>query len=69
MIDKSLVELAEKSALARAGIPIAREYIEEAIMLIESGEEEVVRYPSGQPSLKGIYEIAARLESVAAVRN
>ena len=68
-MDPELVEFVEATAKARKEPPVARQYIEEALRRIDAKEEGVSRYPSGSPSLKGIYNIAARLESEAAIKN
>jgi len=57
------IDLVESSAEVRGDPKIPRDFITEALEKIESGEEDVVRYPMGGPSLKGVYEIAQRLYS------
>lgn len=61
MIDMKLVELIEETAKIRGDDPIPREFIEKALEKIETGEIEVERYPMGDPSLSGVYEIASQL--------
>ncbi len=58
---KDVMLLVENAANARGEPEIPREFIVEAMCKIERGEEEVVLYPTGAPSLKGVYDIAARL--------
>ncbi len=58
-----LTELVEEAAKARKRPAIAREFIEEALTRIDSGLEEVERYPTGKPSLSAVYEIADRLQA------
>ena len=69
MFERSLISLVEAAAQARNQPPVPRQFIEEALRRINAGEEEVSRYPMGSPSLRGIYDIAARLEGAVAVKN
>ncbi len=67
MADMEYVELVEDTARARGDKAILRKFILAAIQGIETGEEDVDRYPiTNAPSLKGVYEIAARLEAAEA---
>lgn len=62
-IRRSLLELVEESAQARNSPPVPKQFIEEAIRRVETGEETVDRYPvTDCPSLSAIYRIAAKLE-------
>lgn len=63
------VALVEKAAQARNEPPVARQYIDEALRRINAGQEKVLKYPNGEPSLKGVYEIAVRLESEVSTKN
>lgn len=65
----TFVELVEGAARARNNPPIARHYLEQALQRIEAGQEQVCIYPGGKPSLRAVYEIAARLEASEAVKN
>lgn len=56
-----IMRLIEAAAKARGDPEIPREFIVKALCKIERGEEEVARYPFGAPSLRGTYNIAARL--------
>lgn len=56
-------KLVEDAARARNNPPVERKYIDEALKRVETGKEKVQRYPSGAPSLLGVYDIALRLES------
>lgn len=73
MVDQKLVkfiELVEQAANARNEMPIPRWCIEEALRRIVDGREEVSYwYPSGFPSLKGVYDVAVKLESAEATKN
>jgi len=62
MAELFYISLVESAAKLRGDPPVARQYIEEAMQQIDSRKEvEVDRYPTGRPSLKGIYDVAARL--------
>ncbi|NQT22793.1 MAG: hypothetical protein HQ579_05055 [Candidatus Omnitrophica bacterium] len=56
-----IMRLIEAAAKARGDPGIPREFIVKALIKIDRGEEEVVRYPFGAPSLRGTYDIAAKL--------
>ncbi len=60
-MNNELVTIVEQAAQARGNPTVSREYIIKALERIECGEEKVVKYPTGAPSLKGIYEIAVKL--------
>ncbi len=64
-----LIELVEGAARARRQPSIPRHFIEEALQRIDSGKEDIDRYPSGSPSLKDIYDIAMRIECASATKN
>ena len=57
----NLIELIEKSAKARGESFVPRDYIVEALEKIENGEIDVERYPTGVPSLKGVYAAAQKI--------
>lgn len=59
--DTEIIELVEGAALARKEPKIPRDFITEALERVNSGKEIVERYPTGAPSLKGVYNIASRL--------
>ncbi len=61
MTESSLIELIEDVAKVRKDMPLPREYIIDALKKIEDGDIEVERYPMGNPSLKGVYDIALEL--------
>lgn len=61
MRDMSLIELVEESAIAREDSPVPRDYIVEALEMIENGELDIETYPSGLPSLKAVYRVAKNL--------
>jgi DNA replicative helicase MCM subunit Mcm2 (Cdc46/Mcm family) len=66
----SLIPLIEAAAKMRGKPPVLRQYIKEALQRIDAGTETVSKYPNtGLPSLKGVYDIAAKLESAAAPKN
>ena len=69
MADTSLIELVEQAAKARNEPPVPRRYIEEALQRIDAGQEDVVRYPTGSPSLGAVYDVAVGLESKTATKN
>jgi len=56
-----LAELVEGAARNRRDSVVPRDYIIEAIELVESGNEKVTTYPTGIPTLQGIYDLASRL--------
>lgn len=56
-----LIGLVEQAAEARGEPTIPREFVVEALQRIELGKESVRRYPTGAPSLKGVYDIASKL--------
>lgn len=59
---QELIALIEQSAKARGEEPLVpRKFIAKALEKIENGGEEVEKYPTGAPSLKGVYEIAVKL--------
>jgi hypothetical protein len=60
--------LVEGSAEARGNPPVERRFITEALQRIADKLEVVPRYPTGSPTLKGIYDIATRLEAAAAIK-
>lgn len=62
-MDQELVILVEKAAETRGEISIPREHIIKALEKIEDGGEQVERYPSGSPSLKGVFNIATKLHA------
>ena len=62
-MDQKLVEMAEGAAKARGEIPVPREFIIKALQKIETGDVDIERYPTGQPSLKGIFKLAAELQA------
>jgi hypothetical protein len=61
MKENSLAELVEDAAKARNDAKVPREYINDALNRIERGQTEVERYPTGHPTLKGVYGIALEL--------
>jgi hypothetical protein len=60
--EDSFINLVEATAQARGEPSVDRLYIREALRRINSGQENVQRYPLGKPSLKDVYDVAARLE-------
>lgn len=58
---ESFVILVRQAAKIRGEVLVPEEYIKKALEKIESGEEKVMKYPTGTPSLKGVYEIAVKL--------
>lgn len=69
MTKEELIELINGAAKARNELPVPKQYIEEALRRIDAGQEEVIRYPNGNPSLKDAYDVAARLFDEAVVKN
>lgn len=49
--------------------PVPREYINAALGQIETHQVEVRMYPSGEPSVRAVYELATKLESADATKN
>jgi len=66
---EGFIRLIEGAAKARGGGPVPRACIVEALRRIETGKEEVDRYPTGDLSLLGVHEIAVRIEGERAVKN
>ncbi len=62
-------EFVEEWSAVMRKIPVPRKFISAALALIESGEVEVEKYPTGEPSLTAVYELAAELEGVDATKN
>lgn len=60
-----LARAVETAAAMRKESIVARRYIDEAILKIESGEVEVERYPMGAPSLVAVYNLAKEIELAA----
>ncbi|MEK7583763.1 MAG: hypothetical protein AAB490_00830 [Patescibacteria group bacterium] len=60
-MSKELIDLIEGAAQARGEMPVPREYIVLALTRIAEGAESVETYPLGSPSLKGAFDVAARL--------
>ena len=56
-----MIELVEGTAKFRNDPAVPRDFITEALERIEAGQEKVSRYPTGAPTLKGVYEVAARM--------
>ncbi|MFA6295307.1 MAG: hypothetical protein WC666_02690 [Candidatus Paceibacterota bacterium] len=66
MLDNSqIIEAVEGAAKIRGDLPLPRDFISEALERVNSGKEIVLRYPTGRPSLKGVYDIALRLYNEA----
>ena len=66
---EEFIRLMESAAKARGGGPVPRACIVEALRRIETGQEDVDRYPTGFPSFLGVHEIAVRIEGERAVKN
>jgi hypothetical protein len=64
-----LAELVESAAQSRKEPVVAREHILEAIRRIDAGEETVETYPMGDPSLRGVYDLAVRIEAEKTKKN
>jgi hypothetical protein len=61
-----LADLVQAVAACREEMPTPREFIEEALERIEQGKEpDVPRYPNGMPTMKGVSDIAVRLEAAS----
>jgi len=60
-VTNRLIKLVEEVAIERGDESVPRDYIVEALEKIELGDIEVKRYPTGLPTLKGVYEIASKL--------
>lgn len=58
---EQLADLTIAAAEARNDPAVPRALIMEALRRIQNGQEKVQRYPTGLPSLKDTYDIAARL--------
>ncbi len=63
------IDLVEAGAKRRREPPVPRKFIQEAARRIESGEESVEVYPGGLATLKGTYDLAARIEADSSVKN
>ncbi|HZS43194.1 MAG TPA: hypothetical protein VFA52_03185 [Candidatus Paceibacterota bacterium] len=60
-----MVEFVNGAALARQQPTLPHDYIVEALERIDKGKEKAKKYPTGSPSLKDTYDVAARLQSAA----
>jgi len=60
-MDLEFANLVELAAEARGNQQVPRKFIDEAIAKIEKGEMKTEQYPSGMPSLRGVYDIALAL--------
>lgn len=61
-MNQELMVLVEQAAQARGERPLVpRSFIAMALEKIENNDEEVEKYPTGAPSLRGVYEIAVKL--------
>ncbi|MFZ2154092.1 MAG: hypothetical protein WAV16_02560 [Candidatus Moraniibacteriota bacterium] len=58
---KGLVDLVMDAAQARRDKEVPEGYIEKALEMIASGERNVPMYPTGLPSLRGVYDLAHEL--------
>jgi hypothetical protein len=65
----SFVLFVEEAAQFRKEPPVERIFIIKALEKIESGEEDVKRYPMGSPTMKGVYDLAARLQEEFSSKN
>lgn len=66
---EELADLVEGAAMMRKDPPIPREFIDQALRKIDAKEIKVERYPSGEPSLKAVYDVALGLESAYAPKH
>ena len=62
MTHETLIQLVQEAAVARGEPRLHERFIKLALTRIERGEEAVEQYPTGRPSLKGVYDIASRLQ-------
>lgn len=60
---KEFIELVEGAAKARGEASIPREYIVDALEIIERKEADAERYPGGVPSMKDVFDLAVQLKS------
>ncbi|HWB34253.1 MAG TPA: hypothetical protein VG753_02975 [Candidatus Paceibacterota bacterium] len=60
-------EMVEAAARQRGDMEVPRPFIIEAIDRIKQGLEQSEHYPSGQPTLIGIYKVAVQLQGRASV--
>ncbi len=67
MVDQALVSLVEGAAKARGDEAVPEQFIKEALRRIEAGDEKVGKYPTGQPSLRGVFVIALRIKNEESV--
>jgi hypothetical protein len=61
-MDDRLVEMVNGAACARGEKELMSEVIIEAFQRVKAGIVECATYPTGAPTLKGLYEIAAELQ-------
>jgi hypothetical protein len=61
-MNPEFIDLVEKAAKMRGEEPVPRDFISEALEKIEKGEEKVEMYPTGAPSLRGISDLARRIQ-------
>lgn len=57
----NLINLIMEAAQSRGDREVSEKYIEKALVMIDSGEMKVAMYPTGFPSLKGVYDLALEL--------
>lgn len=69
MDDLIFVAMVEAAAEHRKEPSIPREFIVKAVERIHEGKENVVRYPSGNPPLTDVFEIAKRLRDESMTRH
>lgn len=60
-----LAQFAQNAARLRGDPEVELRFFTEAVAQIERSAVSVERYPSGSPTVKGIYEIAVRLAEEA----
>jgi hypothetical protein len=64
-LELTIVEMVNGAAQARGDVELTTEAIVEAFGRVEAGIVECARYPSGAPTLTGLYEIAAEIQGEA----
>jgi hypothetical protein len=69
MDDLIFVATVEAAAERREEPPIPREFIVKAVERIREGKENVVLYPSGDPPLMDVFDIAKRLRDELLTRH
>lgn len=56
-----MVEMVEKAAGMRGDAIVPSEFTHQAIEMVQTGKAKVEQYSGGEPTLKGVYDLALKL--------